>query len=167
MRLPVCTFDVRSGTLCPRCEPLLHSGVIDWTDLSVMRELIDLEQQFPQLSEAEYVKTIRTGSIFFVLLRSRHHLSTQLKTQLERALVRRLGGPVNVIEYLGDVNQLLEQLVKPARITSISRTWLPDGTEMLVVKVDRLSSIAIGINNVAEVVRSLKGLDVEIVESAR
>jgi hypothetical protein len=167
MRLPVCTFDVRSGTLCPRCEPLLHSGVIDWTDLSVMRELIDLEQQFPQLSEAEYVKTIRTGSIFFVLLRSRHHLSTQLKTQLERALVRKLGGPVNVIEYLGDVNLLLEQLVKPARITSISRTWLPDGTEMLVVKVDRLSSVAIGINNVAEVVRSLKGLDVEIVESAR
>ncbi len=167
MRLPVCTFDVRSGTLCPRCEPLLHSGVIDWTDLSVMRELIDLEQQFPQLSEAEYVKTIRTGSIFFVLLRSRHHLSTQLKTQLERALVRKLGGPVNVIEYLGDVNLLLEQLVKPARITSISRTWLPDGTEMLVVKVDRLSSVAIGINNVAEVVRSLKGLEVEIVESAR
>ncbi len=167
MRLPVCTFDVRSGTLCPRCEPLLHSGVIDWTDLSVMRELIDLEQQFPQLSEAGYVKTIRTGSIFFVLLRSRHHLSTQLKTQLERALVRKLGGPVNVIEYLGDVNLLLEQLVKPARITSISRTWLPDGTEMLVVKVDRLSSVAIGINNVAEVVRSLKGLDVEIVESAR
>jgi len=167
MRLPVCTFDVRSGTLCPRCEPLLHSGVIDWTDLSVMRELIDLEQQFPQLSEAEYVKTIRTGSIFFVLLRSRHHLSTQLKTQLERALVRKLGGPVNVIEYLGDVNQLLEQLVKPARITSISRTWLPDGTEMLVVKVDRLSSVAIGINNVAEVVRTLKGLEVEIVESAR
>ncbi len=167
MRLPVCTFDMRSGTLCPRCEPLLHSGVIDWTDLSVMRELIDLEQQFPQLSEAEYVKTIRTGSIFFVLLRSHHHLSTQLKTQLERALVRKLGGPVNVIEYLGDVNLLLEQLVKPARITSISRTWLPDGTEMLVVKVDRLSSVAIGINNVAEVVRSLKGLDVEIVESAR
>ncbi len=167
MRLPVCTFDVRSGTLCPRCEPLLHSGAINWTDLSVMRELIDLEQQFPQLSEAEYVKTIRSGSIFFVLLRSRHHLSPQLKTQLERALVRRLGGPVNVIEYLGDVNQLLEQLVKPARITSISRTWLPDGTEMLVVKVDRLSSIAIGINNVAEVVRTLKGLEVEIVESAR
>ncbi len=167
MRLPVCTFDVRSGTLCPRCEHLLHSGVIDWTDLSVMRELIDLEQQFPQLSEAEYVKTIRTGSIFFVLLRSHHHLSPQLKTQLERALVRKLGGPVNVIEYMGDVNLLLEQLVRPARITSISRTWLPDGTEMLVVKVDRLSSVTIGINNVAAVVKSLKGLEVEIVESAR
>jgi transcription antitermination factor NusA-like protein len=167
MRLPVCTFDVRSGTLCPRCEPLLRSGVIDWTDLSVMRELIDLERQFPQLSEAEYVKTIRTGSIFFVLLRSRHHLSSQVKTQLERALTKKLGGPVNVVEYLGDVNQLLEQLVKPARITSISRTWLPDGTEKLVVKVDRILSVALGVNNVAELVRSLKGLDVEIVESAR
>ncbi len=167
MRLPVCTFDVRSGTLCPRCEPLLRSGVIDWTDLSVMRGLVDLEQQLPQLSEAEYVKTIRTGSIFFVLLRSRHHLSSQLRAQLERALTKKLSGPVNVIEYLGDVNQLLEQLVKPARITSISRTWLPDGTERLVVKVDRLSSVTIGINNVAEVVRSLKGLEVEIVESVR
>lgn len=167
MRLPVCTFDVRSGTLCPRCEPLLRSGVIDWTDLSAMRELIDLEPQFPQLSEAEYVKTIRTGSIFFVLLRSRHHLTPPLRTQLERALTKRLGGPVSVIEYAGDVNQLLEQLVKPARITSISRTWLPDGSERLVVKVDRISSVAIGINNVSELVRSLKGLEVEIVESAR
>ncbi len=167
MRLPVCTFDVRSGMLCPRCEPLLRSGVIDWTDLSVMRELIDLEQQFPQLSEAEYVKTIRTGSIFFVLLRSRRHLLPQIRTQLERALTRKLGGPVNVIEYLGDVNQLLEQLVRPARITSISRTWLPDGTERLLVKVDRLSSVTIGVNNVAELLKSLKGVEVEIVESPR
>ncbi len=167
MRLPVCTFDVRSGMLCPRCEPLLRSGVIDWTDLSVMRELIDLEQQFPQLSEAEYVKTIRTGSIFFVLLRSRRHLLPQIRAQLERALTRKLGGPVNVIEYLGDVNQLLEQLVRPARITSISRTWLPDGTERLLVKVDRLSSVTIGVNNVAELLKSLKGVEVEIVESPR
>lgn len=167
MRLPVCTFDVRSGTLCPRCEPLLRSGVIDWTDLSAMRELIDLEQQFPQLSEAEYVKTIRTGSVFFVLLRSRRHLIPPIRTQLERALTRRLGGPVSVIEYAGDVNDLLEQLVKPARITSITRTWLPDGSERLVVRVDRISSVTIGINNVSELVKSLKGVEVEIVESPR
>ncbi|MEM2493239.1 MAG: hypothetical protein QXE23_06870, partial [Nitrososphaerota archaeon] len=122
---------------------------------------------FPQLREAEYVKTIRTGSVFFVLLRSRHHLTPSSRTQLERALTRKLGGPVSVIEYAGDVNQLLEQLVRPARITSISRTWLPDGSERLVVKVDRISSVTIGINNVSELVRSLKGVEVEIVESSR
>ncbi|MCS7118196.1 MAG: hypothetical protein NZ957_05380 [Thaumarchaeota archaeon] len=85
-----------------------------------------------------------------------------IKSRLERYLSQRLGAQANVIEYTGRVNELLEQLVKPARITGISRIWLPDGTEQLLVKVDRMSSVTIGVDRVNDVLRALRGLEVVI-----
>lgn len=129
-----------------------------------MRELLEAELQFPQLKTAEYVKTIRASGIFFVLLRYYADLR-QFKFRLERHLSQRLGAQVNVIEYAGSVNALLEQLLKPARVTGISRVWLPDGTEQLLVKVDKMSSVTIGIDRVTDVLKALRGIEVVIEEA--
>ncbi|MCS6788921.1 MAG: hypothetical protein NZ733_06500 [Aigarchaeota archaeon] len=164
MRLPVCEFDVKTGTLCPKCEPLVSSGALSSEDLRVMRELLDSEPQFPQLKAAEYVRTIRAGGIFFVFLRTHSDLKP-VKSRLERQLSSRMAAQVNVVEYAGNINALLEQLVRPARVTGISRVWLPDGTEQLLVKVDRMSSVMIGVDRVNDVVKALRGVEVVIEEA--
>jgi hypothetical protein len=69
LEFPVCTFDLRTGVLCSKCEAKLRGGELTQTDLTVMKALLEHERHDPRISSLSYVRSFRLNNKLFVVLR--------------------------------------------------------------------------------------------------
>ncbi|MBP1449836.1 MAG: transcription elongation factor NusA [Thermoproteus sp.] len=132
-KYPFCEFCVKTRVLCPKCQGLIDSGRHDWLDLDVVDALMKLEKKY-NLSDVEYIRSHETDAFVVVVLRGFKRLPRGAQAQLERDLSSALGRNVRVVEK-GSANEIIAQLVSPARLLTISTSWLPDGTTETVVKI--------------------------------
>jgi hypothetical protein len=57
-------------------------------------------------------------------------------------------------------NEFVGSLISPARLVSITKIWLPDGTEELGLLIDSKSKMTITPDILTEIVRLLKGKNI-------
>ncbi len=133
MKKPFCDFCIRTRVLCPKCQGLIDSGEYNWLDVDVVDALMKLEKKY-NLADVEYVKAYETDAFVVVVLRGYKKLPKGAQIQLEKDLSAAMGRNVRIVEK-GSVNEIIAQLVSPARLLTISTSWLPDGTSETVVKI--------------------------------
>ncbi|RLE57380.1 MAG: transcription elongation factor NusA [Thermoprotei archaeon] len=137
MKIPLCTFCLRTGVLCPRCESLVRSGQVTERDMEVMKVLLDLENQFPQLRDSEYVRCVESDRVLVVLLRGLRGISRSLLMKLNKVLEDKLGKMVRVVDVATSFREGIEQLVMPLAVLGVNVVWFPDGTSETVIRVAR------------------------------
>ncbi len=133
MKKPFCDFCIKTRVLCPKCQGLIDSGEYSWLDVDVVDALMKLEKKY-NLADVEYVKAYETDAFIVVVLRGYKKLPKGAQIQLEKDLSAAVGRNVKIVEK-GSVNEIIAQLVSPARLLTISTSWLPDGTSETVVKI--------------------------------
>ncbi|MEL9991948.1 MAG: transcription elongation factor NusA [Thermoproteus sp.] len=133
MKKPFCDFCIRTRVLCPKCQGLIDSGEYGWLDVDVVDALMKLERKY-NLDDIEYIRAYETDAFVVVVLRGYKRLPKGAQTQLEKDLTSLLGRNVKIVEK-GSANEMIAQLVSPARLLTISTSWLPDGTSETVVKI--------------------------------
>ncbi|MEM1518900.1 MAG: transcription elongation factor NusA [Pyrobaculum sp.] len=133
VKIPFCEFCVKTRVLCHKCQSLIDSGRYQWLDVEISDALLKVEKKI-NISDVEYVKSYEIDDFVVVSLRNTKRLSRGAFIQLEKELSSILGRNVRVVEY-GSVNELIAQLVSPAKLLTISTSWLPDGTTETVVKI--------------------------------
>ncbi|MEB3774078.1 MAG: hypothetical protein GSR86_04030 [Desulfurococcales archaeon] len=153
---------VRSGILCPRCESRIASGeYMEW-EVRVMKALLDLEDRIR--GSVEYVKSHRVGGDVVVFLRSSQGIPVWLGQELSQRL--RDLGRVYVVEYHKDPRGLASSLLRPARVVRVDESYLPDGSTILLVRVD--SRPKPGVEEAAKrILKIVTGKDVSIEVEAR
>jgi transcription antitermination factor NusA-like protein len=57
--------------------------------------------------------------------------------EVSKHLARELDAKVRVIVETGDMRRLIEQVISPASLLGVNQVWLPDGTEIVNVRVPR------------------------------
>lgn len=132
-KIPFCEFCVKTRVLCQKCQSLIDSGRYSWLDVEVSDALLKVGRKM-NLSEVEYVKSYEVDDLLIVLLRNVKRIPRGAFMQLEKELSSILGRSVKVVEH-GSVNEVIAQLVSPAKLLTISTSWLPDGTTETVVKI--------------------------------
>ncbi|MEZ0319932.1 MAG: transcription elongation factor NusA [Pyrobaculum sp.] len=132
-KIPFCEFCVKTRVLCQKCQSLIDSGRYGWLDVEVSDALLKVERKI-NLTEVEYVKSYEVDDIVIVLMRNTKRIPRGAFMQLEKELSSVLGKSVKVVEH-GNVNEVIAQLVSPAKLLTISTSWLPDGTTETVVKI--------------------------------
>jgi len=135
LKYPLDRICIKSGVYCSHCQQKIESGLVDKLELDVLKALVDLEDKLKFLKKGEYVKSIYLNSEVYVFVKSEFD-SSELNT-LEHELSKTLGRRVRVIEYIPDLRKLVEQILHPATIISLNRVWLPNGTEVLNIRVSR------------------------------
>ena len=135
MKYPLDRICIKSGVYCPHCQQKIESGIVEREELKVLKALVNLEDKLKFLKKGEYVKSISVGEDVYIFVKDEFN-PEELST-LEHELSRELSKRVRVIEYTHDLRSLIEQILYPATITSINRVWLPDGTEVLSIRVSR------------------------------
>jgi transcription antitermination factor NusA-like protein len=135
LRYPLDRICIKSGVFCSHCQQKIESEVVERGELEVLKALVNLEDKLKFLRRGEYVKSILVGDDVYLFVKNGFD-STELNT-LEQELSRELGRRVRVVEYTHDLRSLVEQILYPATIIGINRVWLPDGTEILSVRVSR------------------------------
>jgi len=161
-RMPFCEFCVRSRVLCQKCQLLIDEGKYDWLDVDVAESLLKLSRRF-NLSEVEYIKSYEIEGFIVVVLKNIKRISRGAFIQLERELSSILGKQVKIVEY-GNKNEIIAQLVSPAKLLTISTSWLPDGTSETVVKIPQreLKRLPMGLERLQEILRRVADSSIKI-----
>jgi len=152
---------VKTKVLCGRCQSLLDSGEYSMLDVDVANALLSLGKE---LASLEYVRSYEIGDLVVIALRGVRKLSKASLQQMERSLESSLGRRVRIIEGGGSINELATQLVSPARILTISTSWLPDGTTETVVRITRseLRRLPFKPSELARVLSRISGSNIRV-----
>lgn len=157
MELPICSFDLKSGILCPRCEEKILRGLYDELDIKIMKIFIELEKELPKLAKTGYVKTVDVSDTVYIILKedTLKYIDQDTLYLLRKKLKEKLDKKIKIIEDDKNISRFIEKLVAPARIITINKIWLPDGSEEMRVILDRVRNPQ-ATSSVIEVVRKVK-----------
>lgn len=141
MLTKICSVDLKSGILCPKCEEKVKSGDVSELDLKVARFLLNLENKYHALQSVYLHKAIESDDTL-VLLVNRGDVQKILSYggKIPRELSEKIGKrKIRVLAYNEEPRRFLEELFAPASILTINTIWLPDGsteTKVVVTKKD-------------------------------
>lgn len=142
MKIPLDYYCVMTGLLCPRCQEKVRHGEVQEFEIGVMRELLNLERQmdFRFLVQTEYVHAHDSPRMLVILIRSGlpDAKAPPNLRKLERKLSKIFKKKVKVINVAGETfTQIASHLLWPARMLTVSTTFLPTGDETLTITVPR------------------------------
>jgi transcription antitermination factor NusA-like protein len=136
MMMPLCSFCIKSGILCQKCQKKVESGQIGETDIRIAKLLMKLEEK--------YAFRENNGSIL-------------------REIAQNTGKRVRIMEKHGDERKFLEDLFAPAVITTINKIWLPDGTtETRVIMASRPRRLPMKSRVLKKMAKQIRGITLRI-----
>ncbi len=162
MKIPFCEFCVKTRVLCQKCQSLLDSGKFQWLDVEISDALLRVERKI-NLSGVEYVKSYEVDDLVVILMKNARRIPRGAFMQLEKELASLLGKSVKIVEH-GGVSEVISQLISPARLLTISTSWLPDGTTETVVKIPsrELRRLPIKPERLQAVISQIAGANVKV-----
>ncbi|MCU7788175.1 MULTISPECIES: transcription elongation factor NusA [unclassified Pyrobaculum] len=162
VKIPFCEFCVKTRVLCQKCQSLIDSGRYQWLDVEVSDALLKVSKKI-NLADVEYVKSYEVDDLVIVLMRNVKRIPRGAYAQLEKELSSQLGRSVKIVEH-GNVNEVIAQLVSPARLLTISTSWLPDGTTETVVKIPsrELRRLPIRPERLQAIIGQISGANVKV-----
>lgn len=153
----MCQFDLKSGVLCAKCEAKLRENIVTELDIKIMATLLDEEKNFIFLQKSEYIKSIEVGGIIYIFLKFEEDISNIQIGVIESKIENKIKRKVRLFRDSDNFNEFIGSLISPARLVSISRIWLPDGTEELGLLIDSKTKLSIPPDTLCELIKLLKG----------
>ncbi len=133
--IPLDRICVKSGILCPRCQSRVDSGEFTDLDVKVMAALLKVESRYRDY-EVRFIKSYQIDDILYVLVDAKPGIPARLGPDIRRNLEDSTGiERVIVVQYRRDKRRLIEDLIQPYRVIGLEEAYLPDGSEVVVVKV--------------------------------
>ncbi|MEM3418996.1 MAG: hypothetical protein QXR03_03900 [Candidatus Aenigmatarchaeota archaeon] len=164
METPVCLFCLRSGVLCPKCKEKITSGEVSQLDINIMRLLLEEEKDFPILQSYSFIKAIEINSLIVIVFNEGSLSNTSLRiiSKLGKSLESKIGKKVRFIENIADERKFIEKIVFPARVITINKIWLPDGSVESRLILDNLKNLKIPKEAIITIAEKVKGITLRI-----
>lgn len=168
MRAPICSFDAKTGILCPRCEAKLKSGHISKVDVEASMRLTKLADKVSEVDKVTLMKVHEVGEEYVLVLGAGDLNVLRRDPEIVRRMEGDLQRKVWLIEGGTSDRRMLEDLFFPIRIATVNIVWLPDGSKLtkVVVPGKKTARFPIDINQVKRVTKEVMGLEL-IVEFER
>lgn len=133
MKTPICTFDARTGVLCPQCDAKLRSGQLSKTDVEVSIKLSKAAEKSSELGKISLTRAIQVGGDYLLVLDPGTLAPLRRDPSFQRTLQNVLGGKIWLTEADTTDRKELEDLFFPIRVANVNTVWLPDGTKLTKV----------------------------------
>lgn len=135
MKTPICSFDARTGVLCPKCDAKLKSGQLSSTDVDVSIKLTKAAEKNPEIARMSLMKANKVEDDYILVLEPGTLAPLRRDPGFPRTLQNLLGGKVWLTEADTTDRKELEDLFYPVRIANINTVWLPDGSKLTKVVI--------------------------------
>lgn len=129
MKTTLCSFCLKSGILCSKCQSKIKSGEVSETDLKIARLLLSLEATNPTLQDVHFYKAVEADDVLALIV-GRGDMPSFLGQgrKITKFLEEKIGKTIRILEESVDDRKFLEDLFAPLSIITINTIWLPDGT---------------------------------------
>lgn len=164
VRTELCSFCVKSGILCSKCEERVRKGQITGLDLEVIKLLFELEGRNPELQEVRFHKASEVGDVLAIQV-DQQDVERISSGNIVRSISDRMGGrKVILLGYGGTDRRFLEELLAPLSILTINTVWLPDGsTETKVIIQGRTPRhMPVDLGQASKVAKELRNLTLRV-----
>lgn len=161
MKIPICTFDARTGILCPKCESKLRSGHITKSDVDASARLVNFVDKHPQLDSLSLQRAYEVNGSAVLVLNSTNVISVRRQPALRRKLEDVFGKKVWLLDGDSSDRKILEDLLFPVKILTVNQVWLPDGSRLTkaIIPGRKTERFPVDLNEVKSVVKAVKGID--------
>jgi len=164
LEIPLCTFCVKSGILCQRCQEKVRKGEISETAINMAKLLLKLENKFPVLQKIKFYDAFEIENVVAIILGVGDiHRLLSSGGGILRAIGEDTGKKIKILENRGDTRKFFEDLFTPISVTSINKIWLPDGsTETRVVLSGYYRRLPMKASVIKKLAKKIRGITLRI-----
>lgn len=164
LRTPICSFDAKSGILCPQCESKLESGAITRADVDASIKLVKLGEKNSQVDKFRLISCREADGNYVLFLHRDDIMTIRQSRQLYRLLQNEFSGKIWLVEENASDKKFLEDLFFPTKILATSSVWIPGNIKKTKVIVSGrwTPRFPIDIDQVVKIVKAIRGLDISV-----
>jgi transcription antitermination factor NusA-like protein len=164
LRIPICTFDAKTGILCSKCQSKLIGGQISEADIEVSRALVKLAEKTSELNKITLLKSHRVDGNYVLEVEQQDSSIFRSKPEIKSSLEEILKGRVWVITASTSDRRFLEDLFYPIRILTVNTVWLPDGSKLtkVIIPGRRVEKLLRETEALKKIVKTVRGIELMV-----
>ena len=136
MKVPICTFDAKTGVLCPKCESRLKNGELSDVDVECSIKLIKLSHKNQDIDKLNLIGSQKIDEDYVLILKDSNVSHINSNDKLVSSVEEEFKGKVWFVEANTSIRRFLENLFFPIRILKTNMIWLPDGNQVTQVTIE-------------------------------
>lgn len=136
MKVPICTFDAKTGVLCPKCESRLKNGELSTIDVESSIKLIKLSHKNQDIDKLNLIGSQKIDEDYVLILKDSNVSHINSNDKLMSSVEKEFNGKVWFVEANSSIRKFLENLFFPIRILKTNMIWLPDGNQVTQVTIE-------------------------------
>jgi hypothetical protein len=164
LKIPICTFDAKTGMLCAKCEYKLRSGQISAADVQVSKALVQLADKMSEVNRVTLLRSVEVGGNYVIEFGPSDVAQLRSNPEVLSKLEQLLKGRVWLVGATNSDRRFLEDLFYPTRILTVNTVWLPDGSKLTkaIVAGRRSERHLSDVDKLKKVVREMKGIEMTV-----
>jgi transcription antitermination factor NusA-like protein len=136
LKVPICTFDAKTGVLCPKCESRLKNGELSDIDVECSIKLIKLSHKNEDIDKLNLIGTQKIDEDYILILKDSNVSHINSNDKLVSSVEEVFKGKVWFVEANSSIRRFLENLFFPIKILKTNMIWLPDGNQVTQVTIE-------------------------------
>jgi len=136
LKVPICTFDAKTGVLCPKCESRLKNGELSNVDVECSIKLIKLSHKNQDIDKLNLIGSQKIDEDYVLILKDSNVSHINSNDKLLSSVEEEFKGKVWFVEANSSIRRFLENLFFPIRILKTNMIWLPDGNQVTQVTIE-------------------------------
>ena len=164
MKVPICTFDAKTGVLCPKCESRLKNGELSNVDVECSIKLIKLSHKNQDIDKLNLIGSQKIDEDYVLILKDSNVSHINSNDKLLSSVEEEFKGKVWFVEANSSIRRFLENLFFPIRLLKTNMIWLPDGNQVTQVTIeskDYEKSISI-IEKIKRIVNAVRKIELVV-----
>ena len=164
LRIPICSFDAKTGILCAKCQSKLDSGQITQADVRVSKALVKLAEKIPDFNKVTLLRGVEADGNFVLEVEQADAAMFRAKPELKTKIEEQLKQRVWVVGTSPSDRRFLEDLLYPNRILTVNTVWLPDGSKLtkVIIPGRRGDRVAGELEALKTVVKQVRGIELMV-----
>ena len=135
MKIPICTFDAKTGILCAKCESKLKLGQLKQADVEGAIKLTKLADRNQDVNKFTMIGGAKVDGDFVLILRSSDISALRSNTTLPIKFEHEFQSKVWFVEAEATDKRFIENLFFPMKVLTVNLIWLPDGSKLTRVQI--------------------------------
>jgi hypothetical protein len=136
LKVPICTFDAKTGVLCPKCESRLKNGELSNVDVECSIKLIKLSHKNQDIDKLNLIGSQKIDEDYVLILKDSNVSHINSNDKLLSSVEEEFKGKVWFVEANSSIRRFLENLFFPIRLLKTNMIWLPDGNQVTQVTIE-------------------------------
>jgi transcription antitermination factor NusA-like protein len=161
LKTPICSFDAKTGILCPKCEARLRSGHLSKDDIDLSVKLTKIADKVPELNSVTLVKALKINEDVVLILTAGDTAPIIRDSSIIGEMENEIQAKIWLLENETSDRKMLEDLFYPTRILTVNTVWLPDGSKLtkLIVPDRHGERLPIDVEQVKKIAKAVRGID--------